>query len=212
MSFVCLSYIVPHSLIKALFHHIDSLRNNSGVTLESMFTIRVKFWKQIGHVKRKVPPSIRNMCGFTSSCTRAKSRPEKCSPLKHYIVSKDSVCWQRRPWSDIAVRICPKTRFDMARPRLQCWNMYPYVASALTLCMFGIKNSAADVLKTNFYFFQKRGFCILLKLSPKDFMKLQNQFSWKNNKTFVNLSTVYHRREWCRLIIWVMLNEKVRSE
>ena len=41
---------------------------------------------------------------FTSSCTWAKSLPCICSPLKHSIglLSINSVCGQRRPWSDCA--------------------------------------------------------------------------------------------------------------
>ena len=49
-----------------------------------------------------VPSSMRKMCGFTSHCTYAKSHLGICSPLKHSIVSNNSVCGQRRPWSDCA--------------------------------------------------------------------------------------------------------------
>ena len=50
----------------------------------------------------KVPSSMRKVCKSTSSCTCAKSHPGLSTPLKHSIVSKDSVSGQRRPWSDCA--------------------------------------------------------------------------------------------------------------
>ena len=57
----------------------------------------------MGHVKRKrVPSSMRKMCGFTSFCTCAKSHLDICSPLKHSIASNDFDCGQRRSWSDCA--------------------------------------------------------------------------------------------------------------
>ena len=46
---------------------------------------------------KKVPSSIRKMCGLT-----AKFHPGLCYSLKHSVVSIDSVCRQRRPWSDCA--------------------------------------------------------------------------------------------------------------
>ena len=49
----------------------------------------------------KVPLSMRKMCGFTSSCTCAKTHPGICSPLK-LIVANDSVSGQQRPKSDFA--------------------------------------------------------------------------------------------------------------
>ena len=45
---------------------------------------------------------MQKMCKFTSSCICPKSHPSICSPLKYSIVSNDSICGQRRPWSDCA--------------------------------------------------------------------------------------------------------------
>ena len=185
MSFVCLSYIVPHSLIKALFHHIDSLRNDSGVTFESMFTMRVKFWKHIGGVKRKVPPSMRKMCGFTSSCTRAKSRPEKCSPLKHYIVSKDSVCWQRRPWSDCAdaqadqgLR-CPHMPEDTFSHGAAPVAVLKYVRLVFTWCCKRInalhvwdKKFSSRRFENNFLFFPEKRLRHFIEVISKGFHEI----------------------------------------
>ena len=50
----------------------------------------------------KVPSNTSKICGFTSSCTCAKSHPGICFPLKHSIVSNDSVSGQRRSRSDCA--------------------------------------------------------------------------------------------------------------
>ena len=43
---------------------------------------------------------MHQMCGFTSSCICANSHSGICSPLKHSMVSNDSVCGQKRSWSD----------------------------------------------------------------------------------------------------------------
>ena len=55
-------------------------------------------------LSEKVPSSMRKMCGLTSSCACPRLHPGICSPLKHSIVhvSSDSVCGQRKPWSDCA--------------------------------------------------------------------------------------------------------------
>ena len=52
--------------------------------------------------------SMRKMLRFTSFCTC----PSICSPLKHSVVSNNSICGRRRPWSDCtdAVRIFLKVR------------------------------------------------------------------------------------------------------
>ena len=55
------------------------------------------------------------MCVFTSSGTLTKSHPGICSPLKHSIVSNDSICGQRRPCSDFADA--------HTNPGLRCWHM-----------------------------------------------------------------------------------------
>ena len=87
----------------------------------------------------KVPSSMRKMGGFTSCCTCAKSHPGICSPLKHSIVSKDSVCGQWRPWSDCAYAQadlglrCPhftEGKFRMARPiykQMQMWHATSHI-------------------------------------------------------------------------------------
>ena len=49
-----------------------------------------------------VPSNMRRMCGFTSFCRCAKPHPALCSPVKCSIVFNESVCGQRKPWSDCA--------------------------------------------------------------------------------------------------------------
>ena len=44
----------------------------------------------MGRVVRKVPSSMRKMCGFSSSCACARSYPGLCSPLTHSVISNDS--------------------------------------------------------------------------------------------------------------------------
>ena len=65
-------------------------------------------------------------CADSHRLAHAQSHPGICSPLKHSIVSNDSVSGQWRPWSDCAhaqadlglcCRICPKTRFRMGRTK-----------------------------------------------------------------------------------------------
>ena len=67
----------------------------------------------------QVTSSMRTMCGFTSSCTCAKSHPGIYSPFKHSIVANDSVCELRRPWSDCA--------FVQSVLGLRCTHMTPMV-------------------------------------------------------------------------------------
>ena len=75
------------------------------------------------------------MCGSTPSCACAKSHPGICSVLKQSIVCNDSVCGQRRCWSDCAgaqadlVIQCPKTRFSIARPIFNQHLFWQNVAS-----------------------------------------------------------------------------------
>ena len=51
-------------------------------------------------VKRKVPTSMRKMCGFTSYCACTRSYSVVCTALLRSIVANDSCSGQRRPWSD----------------------------------------------------------------------------------------------------------------
>ena len=68
-----------------------------------------------------------NEKGVFEHAKNAQLHPGKCSPVIHSIVSNDSVSRQhskgpyrsvrmRRLIQAFAVRICPKTRFCMARP------------------------------------------------------------------------------------------------
>ena len=52
--------------------------------------------------RKKMSSSMFNMCGFTSSCARARSHPGLCTALIHYIVPNNSVNGQQRPGSDCA--------------------------------------------------------------------------------------------------------------
>ena len=72
------------------------------------------------------------MCRFRSSCACAKYHPGLCTPFLHSVVSKNAVSegtdqtarMCRLIWA-FAVRICPKTRFRKARPRVPnvLWNL-----------------------------------------------------------------------------------------
>ena len=91
VSFACenICHLNSYSLIKTQLHHL-------------LRAFKVSKWAKIWAVSsEEVPPSMRKMCEFTSSCTCAKSHPGICSSLIHTIFN-DSVCGQRSPWSDYA--------------------------------------------------------------------------------------------------------------
>ena len=105
------------SILLANFYHIPI-----HTSYQLLFYVLSLIW---AGSSEKMPSSMLKMCGFTSSCTCAKSHPGICSPFKQSVVFNDSVCWKRRPWSDCAhvqydlaftVRKCLKTQFLMAWP------------------------------------------------------------------------------------------------
>ena len=63
-----------------------------------------------------VPSSMRNMCGFTSSCACARSHPSLCSPLIHSIVSNESASDSEGPEQtgasaqSVLGRHCPRSQ------------------------------------------------------------------------------------------------------
>ena len=46
--------------------------------------------------------NMRNLHGFRSPCACINYHPNLCSPLTHYVMSKDSVSLQWKPWLDCA--------------------------------------------------------------------------------------------------------------
>ena len=78
----------------------------------------------------KVLSSMRKMCGFISFRTSSNSHTGICSPLKHSIVSNESVSGQWRPWSD-----CADGQADLG---IRCPHMPEYTFSHDTLMIFNL--------------------------------------------------------------------------
>ena len=71
------------------------------------------------HLKRAYPRTCAE-CAVISSCACAKYFSGFCSPYMYSVVTSNSVPteWLRRLVWLVTVRVCPKTRFRLARPNI----------------------------------------------------------------------------------------------
>ena len=77
-------------------------QNNPDRTENAVHEVCQCLWS-MDYLAKKVLSDMRKRWGFTLTCTCAKSHPGICThTLKHFIVSNDSVCGQRKPWLDCA--------------------------------------------------------------------------------------------------------------